>query len=156
LIDIGSRQPYDPNPGASDRAIIEEGVEVTIEPQDGAYRQSEARLGQGAIVAEIRNHSRKAVPEYALEPGGRSFWVIYRKDSRWLSAFIADSKNQQLDRFDVPTVLHPPSRPWRQSIAQWQLTGILDKTRPGGSESAALLMLPWVTCTEQACCKVGN
>lgn len=156
LIDIGRKQPYDPNPGASDRAIVEDGIEVTIEPQEGTYRQHESRLAQGSIVAQFQNHSRKPLPEYALEPGGRSFWVVYRKGDAWLSAFISDSRNPELDRYDVPTVIHRPTRPWRQSIAQWQLTGILDRSRPGGGEIMAMEMQPWTTCIELGCCKIGN
>ncbi len=155
LLEIGRKQPYDPNPGASDRAIVKDGIELTIEPQDGAYRQSESRLRQGAIVAEMRNHSQKPVPGFALEPGGRSFWVVYRKGSSWFSAFIADSKDSKMDRFDVPTTIHVPTRAWRQSIAQWQLGGILERTRPGDGTVLATELQPWVTCMELGCCRPG-
>ena len=156
LIDLGRRQAYDTNPGASDRAMVEDGIEVTIEPQDGTFRQSRARLARGSIVAQFRNNSQRPLPAYALEPGGRSFWVVYRKGEEWYSAYIADSKNSKLDRYDVPTIIHPPSRPWRQSIAQWQLAGVLDHSRPGGEDVFASEVLPWTTCVDQGCCKGGN
>lgn len=156
LIEIGRRQAYDPNPGASDRAEIKDGIQVTIEPQDGAYRNTRARLAKGAIVAQFHNHSQRPVPEYALQPGGRSFWVVYKKGDQWLSAYIADSKNRELDRFDLPTLVHPPTRPWRQSIAQWQLGGVLQRhDRPGGESAMAATLYPWATCDDGDCCKVG-
>jgi hypothetical protein len=156
LLEIGHKQAYDQNPGASDRAIVQDDIEVTVEPQDGAYRQTRDRLAKGAVVAEFTNHSQKTLRAYALEPGGHSYWVVYQKGDAWFSAFIADSKNKELDRYDVPTVIHPPTRPWRQSIAQWQLGGILDHSRPGGAELMATQTFPWVTCLDLGCCKVGN
>lgn len=156
VLDIGRRQSYDPNPGASDRAVVEDDIEVTIEPQEGTYRQSEERLALGSVVAELQNHSQKPLRKYALAPGGRSYWVVYKKKDQWLSAFIAESPNRDLDRFDVPTVIHPPTRAWRQSIAQWQLRGILERSRPGGADLMAEEVLPWTTCLAKGCCKVGD
>lgn len=155
ILEIGRRQSYDQNPGASDRAIVQYDIEVTIEPQEGTYRQNEAQLARGAVVAELRNHSKKPLLSYALAPGGSSYWVVYRKQGQWLSAFISET-DKSLDRFDVPTVIHPPTRPWRQSIAQWQLSGILSRSRPGGDETMATQLLPWTTCIEKGCCKVGD
>jgi len=157
LIEIGRGQAYDTNHGAAARAIVRDGIEVTIQPQDGAYRQSEARLSQGAIVAVLINHSKKPLSDLALPPGGRSFWVVYREKTEWLSAFIADSPDgRQLDQPAVPTMVHPSGRPWRQSIAQWQLAGVLEKTRPGGDIAVLLGMVPWVSCMELGCCRPGT
>jgi hypothetical protein len=156
LIELGRKQSYDPNPGASHRAIVENGIEVTVEPQDGAYRQTETRLGMGAIVATLTNHSPKPLPAYALGPSGRSFWIVYRKGTEWFSAYIGDSRNGKLDRFDVPTMIHVPTRPWRQSIAQWQLTEVLEKSRPGDGTLLASEVVPWVTCMELGCCRPGR
>jgi hypothetical protein len=155
IIDLGGKQVYDTNPGASARGIVYAGVEVTIQPQDGAYRQTEARLGHGAIVAVLINHSRNSVRELALAPSGRSYWVVYRR-KEWYSAFIADSPDGRgLDRVGVPTMVHYSGRPWRQSIAQWQLTGVLQETRPGGGMFAAWEVVPWVTCMQLGCCRPG-
>lgn len=154
LLEIGRRQHYDANPGASDRAEVADGIQVTIEPQDGEYRQSEERLAQGAIVALLHNHSQKPLPKYALEPGGKSYWLVYRKKDRWLSAFIAESGNGQYDRFDIPTVIHPPTREWRQSIAQWQLSSVLGRERRGGSDYLLEEVTPWTTCIAKGCCRL--
>lgn len=154
LLEIGRRQAYDANPGAADRAELQEGIELTIEPQDGEYRQSEEQLARGAIVAQLRNNSRQPYPRYALEPGGRSFWVVYRKKDRWLSAFVSDSRNRDLDRFDIPTIIHPPTRAWRQSIAQWQLVGLLNHSRPGGSDAMSVSYTPWTSCLLKGCCSL--
>jgi hypothetical protein len=156
LLELGRGQVYDTNHGAAARAIVSDGIEVTIQPQDGAYRQSEARLGQGAIVAVLINHSGKPLSDLALPPGGRSYWVVYRQKGEWLSAFIADAPgDRQLDRVAVPTTIHPAGRPWRQSIAQWQLAGVLERTRPGGDVAVLLAMQPWVSCMELGCCRPG-
>ena len=156
LLELGRGQAYDTNHGAAARAIVSDGIEVTIQPQDGAYRQSEARLAQGAIVAVLINHSRKPLSDLALPPAGRSYWVVYRQKGEWLSAFIADMPgDRQLDRVAVPTMVHPAGRAWRQSIAQWQLAGVLERTRPGGNVTALLGMVPWVSCMELGCCRPG-
>ena len=63
---------------------------------------------------------------------------------------------EPLLRRDLPTLVHPPTRPWRQSIAQWQLAGVLERhDRPGGELALAATVYPWVTCNEIDCCKVG-
>ena len=97
LIEIGRRQAYDPNPGASDRAEIKDGIQVTIEPQDGAYRNTRARLAKGAIVAQFHNHSQRPVPEYALEQ-----WL--RCDALWPALFTDEQAHlvqQSLDEAQV-------------------------------------------------------
>ena len=156
LIDVGRGQQYDANPGASDRTKWAEGIEVTVEPQDGAYRLSVGELGQGRVVAKFINHSDQVVKELALPAGGSSFWVVYRDRGAWYSAFIADSKEQGLDRLAVPTMYHVPTRDWQQSIAQWQLPGVIGDKVPGGGGAPLLLAAggtPWVTCSSAGCCK---
>lgn len=155
LIEIGRGQHYDANPGASDRTIWAEGVEVTVEPQDGAYRLKVGELGQGRVVARFINHSDQVVKELALPARGASFWVVYRDRGAWYSAFIAESGDAGLDRLAIPTMYHVPTRSWRQSIAQWQLPGVIGDKAPGGG--LPLLKAsggtPWVTCSSAGCCK---
>lgn len=154
LLELGRRQRYDANPGASDRTEFQAGVQVTVEPQDGAYRLSLSQLGQGRVVAKFINHSDRVVKELSLPPRGVSFWVVYRVGTEWYSAFIADAKDQGLDRVGIPTMYHEPTRAWRQSIAQWQLPGVIGDKAPGGGVSLlAAGTIPWVTCSSAGCCK---
>ncbi len=155
LRELGRKQPYDANPGASDRAILEEGAEVTIEPQDGAFRLSRAQLGEGRIVARFVNNSDKPVKRYALPARGTSYWVVYQVKGEWLSAIIADSRDRELDRFNIRTRLHQPTRSWLQSISQWQLAGVLGNGAPGGGPFptiAAGKISSWTTCERFGCC----
>lgn len=155
LIEVGRGQQYDPNPGASDRTRFTDDIEITVEPQDGAYRLTVGELSQGRVVARFINHSDRVVKELALPARGASFWVVYRERGAWYSAFIADAPDQGLDRLAVPTLYHEPTRNWRQSIAQWQLPGVVDDLIPGGGGVAlhAAGGTPWVTCSSAGCCK---
>ncbi len=155
LLDVGRGQQYDANPGASDRTVWQEGIEVTVEPQDGAYRLTIGELGQGRVVAKFINHSDQTVKPLALPARGTSYWVVYRVAGTWYSAFIADAKDQGLDRVGIPTMYHEPTRAWRQSIAQWQLPGVIGDMVPGGGVRllSAGGTTPWVTCSSAGCCK---
>jgi hypothetical protein len=156
VIEIGRKQVYDVNPGASARARLDSGLEVTIEPQDGSFRLSDKQLAGGRIVARFINHSSRPIRDYALPPRGTSYWVIYQDKGQWISAVIADSRSRDLDRLNVPTVIHKPSRPWRQSVAQWQLESALDMESPGGGtrEIAVGSVMPWITCFAAGCCRL--
>ncbi len=154
VLEIGRKQVYDVNPGASARAQFEEGLEVTIEPQDGTYLLNEKQLAGGRIVARFINHGSRPVRDYALPPKGTSYWVIYQDKGEWYSAVIADSRSRDLDRVGVRTMIHRPSRPWRQSLSQWQLASAITMEEPGGAarEIAVGSVRPWVTCIQSGCC----
>lgn len=158
VLAIARKEPYDPIPGASDRVLLDSGEEVTIEPQDGTYRLTRKTLAAGRVVAKLINHGDKPIPRWALAARGTSYWVVYQdKAGAWMSAFLAEGQNARLDRFGLPTTLHPAARPWRQAIAQWQLPNVHGDTRPGGAvvhAVAAASLMPWVNCTEGDCCKV--
>lgn len=156
VIEIGRKQVYDANPGASARARLETGLEVTIEPQDGSFRLSDKQLAGGRIVARFINHTSRPIRDYALPPKGTSYWVIYQDKGQWISAVIADSRSRDLDRLNIPIVIHKPSRPWRQSVAQWQLESALDMDSPGGAvrEIAVGSVMPWITCFSGGCCRL--
>ena len=158
VLEFARKQGYDPIPGASDRAVLETGEEVTIEPQDGTYRLTRKTLAAGRVVAKLINHGDKPIARYGLPARGMSYWVVYQdKSGAWMSAFLADGQNSRLDRLGIPTELHPAGRPWRQSIAQWQLASVQANSRPGGAlvEAAATATLsPWVNCTDDDCCRI--
>jgi hypothetical protein len=153
---IGDRQAYDVNPGASASALLDQGAQVTIQPFDDAWRVDEKTLAAGVVVAKLLNASDLPVPRYGLPPNGSAYWVVYRDGDAWKSSFIADDPSRKYDRYGVPTLKHRPSRPWRQSIAQWQLPGILgqaDQKKGLGALGVALGEQPWITCTPLGCCK---
>jgi hypothetical protein len=160
VIELARKEPFDAQPGASDRALLETGEEVTIEPQDGIYRLHDAQLAEGRVVAKFVNHSDKPVRRYALFPKGTSFWVVYQVKGEWLSAYIANSQDRSLDRFNLATVRHPAPRNWRQAIAQWQLPDAYPPMRPGGAVMMRTLatgkLQPWTSCTDDGCCGVPD
>ncbi|MBK6780245.1 MAG: hypothetical protein IPG75_11860 [Gemmatimonadetes bacterium] len=61
----------------------------------------------------------------------------------------------KFDVLDVRTIGHPPTRPWRQSVSQWQLPGVLGEKVGMGALGTVLRTgtLPWVTCATDLCCK---
>jgi hypothetical protein len=159
IIEIARKQAYDLNPGASDRIEIEDGIEITIEPQDGAYRLSRKELAGGRVIGRFINHSDKVIRRYSLAPRGTTYWVVYEQKGEWLAAFISDGRSRELDRFGMKTVLHPPTRPWLQSIAQWQLPDVIHPNTPGGAPRemrnlvlAGKTVLPWGSCGPEICC----
>lgn len=154
VLELGRKQVYDVNPGASARARIADGLEVTVEPQDGSYRLTEQQLAGGRIVARFINHGSKPVPEYGLPAKGTSYWVVYAEKGQWYSSIIADSRSRDYDRLSVQIQIHRPNRPWRQSIAQWQLASALAMEAPGGAPRAIATgeVRPWVTCFAMGCC----
>lgn len=156
VLELARKQVYDINPGASARAELDEGAQVTLEPQDGTYRLSEAQLATGRVVGRFINNSDKPVRRYGLAPRGTSYWVVYRgARGEWLSAVISDGRSRELDRYGLRTTMHIPTRPWRQSIAQWQLAGVLMDRAPGGGmlrELAVGRVAPWVNCRAAGCC----
>lgn len=160
VLEVARKERFDRQPGASDRGLLATGEEITLEPQDGIYRLRDKQLAEGRVVAKFINHSDKPVPKYALPPKGSSFWVVYQVKGEWLSAFIADSRDRSLDRFNLATVRHPSERPWRQAIGQWQLPDAYGPMRPGGAVMSRLLaigrIMPWVSCTELGCCTVPD
>lgn len=158
VLAVGRAQAYDANPGASHRALLEDGIEATVEPQEGSYRNPKDGFDRGVVVARFINHSDASLARLGLQPRGTTYWFIYRKEGQLVSALIPDTESGKFDVLDVPTVLHPPTRSWRQSVAQWQLPGILDQSRGMGAlgVSAAAGQIPWTVCLEYGCCKLGQ
>lgn len=158
VLAIATKEPYDPVPGASDRVLLDSGEDVTIEPQDGTYRLTRKSLAAGRVVAKLINHSDKPIPRWGLAARGTSYWIVYQdKAGAWMSGFVAEGRNARLDRFGVPTTLHPAPRRWLQAIAQWQLPYVHEDSRPGGGvlrAAAVTSVMPWVNCTEKDCCKL--
>jgi hypothetical protein len=158
VLELARKEHFDPQPGASDRAVLPTGEEVTVQPQDGIYRLTDKQLAQGRVVAKFVNNDDKPVRRYALFPKGTSYWVVYQLKGEWLSAFIADNRDRSMDRFNLATVRHPAPREWRQAIAQWQLTDAYSMImQPGGAMSRAValgLLGPWTACAKDGCCMV--
>jgi hypothetical protein len=86
-----------------------------------------------------------ALKRLGLAPGATTYWLIYRSGNRLLSDFIADLPDSSYDRTGVATLVHRPKRPWRQSIAQWQLPGDVEGLGAGVMLSAAAASQPWTT-----------
>ncbi len=154
VLAAGRAGTYDQNPGASHRAALDDGVEVTIEPAEGAYRIGKDGFDQGVVVARLVNHGQGAVARLGIEPGATTYWLVYRREGELYSALITDLPTARSDLTDIATILHPPTRPWRQSLAQWQLPGVLGEAKGMGALGlVAGGQIPWVTCTEWGCCK---
>jgi hypothetical protein len=157
VIEIGEQQSYDENPGASHQDILDRGTLAVIEAQVGVYQISREMLDQGVVVARFRNLGDTPLERLSLVPKHTTFWYIYQKEGKLLSSYIVDGPDSTADQYHIPTMLHPPDRPWRESIAQWQLPGVLHG-EGGGGLGAGLAdgSLPWVTCTDLGCCKPRN
>jgi hypothetical protein len=157
VLALGRRQVYDENIGAAARTVLESAIDVTLEPMDDAYAADSATLAKGVVVARFINHGQDSLPRLGLAPGAVTYWLIYRRDGQLLSDFIADAKDAHYDRSAVPTDLHIPTRPWRQTIAQWQLPGPVAGMGAGAThllvEAASQ---PWISCIQRGCCKPSS
>jgi len=154
----GKGQSYDSNPGASDEDVLDSGVVAVIEPQEGVFQLDTTQLAEGYVIGRFINKSDKGIKRLGLPPRGTTYWFVYQRNGQWLSAYIADSDSTGYDRPDVPMVIHYPSRPWLQSVAQWQLPGVIgDKPAGGlgalGSVGLAEGSQPWISCVTIGCCK---
>ncbi len=156
VIAAGRAQHFDENPGSSLTAILDDGVRATIEPDAGAYNLTPEELDKGVVVARFRNAGDTPLKRLGIIPKGTTFWFIYRKDKQLMSAYIADTESGEYDVVDVPTILHPPTRPWRQSVAQWQLPGVIGE-KVGAARTALYGgQQPWITCVALGCCKPAS
>lgn len=156
VIQAGRGQRYDENPGSSLTAILDDGVRAIIEPDEGAYNLTREALDEGVVIARFRNQGDTPLKRLGIIPKGTTFWFIYRKDKQLMSAYIADTESGEYDVVDVPTILHPPTRPWRQSVAQWQLPGVIGE-KVGAARTALYGgQQPWATCSDTGCCKPAS
>lgn len=153
---LGQKQHYDPNIGAADRTILEDSVDVTLEPMDDAFATDSNRLAKGVVVARMINHSKAALKRLGLAPGATTYWLIYQKEGKLFSDFVADVTDSSYDRTGVETMMHRPDRPWHQSIAQWQLPGPVGGMGAGAALAVTDNSVPWTTCNTYGCCKPGN
>ena len=154
VLALGKRQVYDANIGAAARTVLENEIDVTIEPMDDSYLADSVTLARGLVVARFINHGQDSLPRLGLAPGAMTYWLIYRRNGQLLSDFIADARDAHYDRTGVTTDLHVPTRDWRQSLAQWQLPGSV-----AGMGAGAIPLLvgapfqPWIACIQRGCCK---
>jgi hypothetical protein len=153
---LGRKQGYDPDIGAAARTLVDDSLDVTLEPMDNAFATDSAHLGRGVVVARLINHSNRALKRLGLAPGATTYWLIYRKGDQLLSDFIADAPDSSYDRTGVTTLMHRPKRPWKQSIAQWQSPGDVEGLGAGAMLMAATSSQPWTTCNPFGCCKPAD
>lgn len=155
VIEAGRAGRYDQNPGSSHRAVLDGVADLTLEPLEGAYRTPKDAFDKGVVVARLVNNGDSALARLGIQPRSTTFWFIYRKDGTLFSAFIPDVPTDKFDVIGVRTIGHPPTRPWRQSVSQWQLPGVLgEKVGMGALGTVAYSgSMPWVTCTTDLCCK---
>ncbi len=164
VLAAGRAGTYDVNPGASHRAEVGNTI-ATLEPAEGAYRNPPSAFDEGVVIGRVVNNTDTPLPQFGLVPRGTTYWFIYRREGKLLSAFVPDVKDTDHDVVDLPTRLHPPTRPWRQSVAQWQLPGVLDDRngpdpKQGLGALGALPVVasggvdPWMACTTLGCCTV--
>jgi hypothetical protein len=159
IIEVGRSQHYDENPGSSDESILDDGVRAIIEPEEGVWRLDSTALKQGVVVGRFRNRSDLPLARLGLFPGGTTYWFISQGEKGLTSAFIADTTVAGYDVTGIATMIHKPSRPWRQAVAQWQLPDVLRKEMGLGAlgtlgvdkESG-----PWIACVTLGCCKLIN
>lgn len=155
---VGKGQAYDATPGASDEDVLDSGVVAIIEPQEGVFQLDTTQLAKGYVIGRFINKSDKGIKRLGLPPGGTTYWFVYQRDGKWVSAYIADSDSSGYDRPDVPMVIHYPSRPWLQSVAQWQLPGVIGDKPTRGLGALGVIGLaegsqPWISCVTIGCCK---
>ena len=157
VLALGKRQSYDGNIGAAARTVLENAIDVTLEPMDDAYAADSVTLAQGVVIARFVNHGQDSLARLGLAPGSVTYWLVYRRDGQLLSDLVADTKDAHFDRLGVLTDLHIPTRAWRQSIAQWQEPGPVDGFGAGASHLVvAAGMQPWIACLQRGCCKLTS
>jgi hypothetical protein len=108
------------------------------------------------VVARFTNQGDIPLKRLGIIPKGTTFWFIYRKDKQLMSAYIADTESGEYDVVDVPTIAHPATRPWRQSVAQWQLPGVIGEKVAVARTVLYGGQLPWISCEETGCCKPSS
>jgi len=153
IIEVGRTLTYDENPGASDESILEDGVRAIIEPQVGVWQLDSATLDQGIVVGRFRNRTDKPLRRLGLLPGGVTYWFIYRQEGKLLSAYVPDTTARDFDVTEVETMYHHATRPWRQSVAQFQLPDVLRHEKALRALGVDTNGQPWISCTGEGCCK---
>lgn len=156
--EAGRSQSYDENPGASDEDVLDSGVVAVIEPQVGVYQLDTVQLAKGYVIGRFRNKTQTGLKRLGLAPGGTTYWFVYKgTDGRFVSSYVADSDSSGYDRANIPMTIHKPSRPWKQSVAQWQLPGVIGEKE--GMGALGMVMVggqPWISCVMTGCCKPLN
>jgi hypothetical protein len=134
-------------------------VRAIIEPEEGVWRLDSTALIQGVVVGRFRNRSDVPLKRLGLIPRGTTYWFISMGEKGLTSAFIADTSVGGYDVVGAATMIHRPSRPWRQSVAQWQLPDVLRKEMGLGALGAMGVDKgsgPWIACMTLGCCKLIN
>ena len=155
VLEAGRKQEYDDNPGASHQDVLDDGVIAVIEPQVGVYGIDTLMLAQGVVVARFKDLGDTPLERLSLVPRLTTFWYIYRKEGKLFSAYVVDSPDSKWDQYDIPTMLHPPTRRGggSRSPSGRCRTCCDGDDKKGLGAGLAQGGLPWVTCTDLGCCK---
>jgi hypothetical protein len=121
--------------GAADRALIDDKVDVIIEPEANSYKLTRQELAAGRIVARFHKSGGGEVRRLGLtEKDTVSYWTVSQQNGVYIGRFVSESFDTSyaidIDWHDSTAKAITASEPnlaWTQSIAQWRFDVL-----PGG------------------------
>ena len=159
LLTYAQSQQFWSRLGAADRALIDDKVDVIIEPEANSYKLTRQELAAGRIVARFLKSGGGEVRRLGLtEKDTVSFWTVSQQNGVYIGRFVSESFDTSYaididwhDSTAKAATAMEPNLAWTQSIAQWRFDVL-----PGGGTPFALLAdkgTGWATCTAWGCCR---
>jgi hypothetical protein len=147
--------------GAADRALIDDKVNVIIEPEANSYKLTREELDAGRIVARFHKDAGGEVRRLGLtEKDTVSYWTVSQQNGEYIGRFVSESFDTsyaiQIDWHDSTAkalIASEPNLPWTQAIAQWRF----NVPAAGGTPFPLLAEsgTGWATCTAWGCCRTN-
>lgn len=159
LLSYAQNQQFWSRLGAADRALIDDSVDIIIEPEANSYKLTRQELAAGRIVAKFHKSGAGEVRRLGLtEKDTVSYWTVSQQNGVYVGRFVSESFDTsyaiEIDWHDSTAKAITASEPnlaWTQSIAQWRFDVL-----PGGGTPFPLLAdkgTGWATCTAWGCCR---
>jgi hypothetical protein len=159
LLAYAQNQQFWTRLGAADRAIIDDNVDVIIEPEANNFKLTRQELSAGRIVARFIKTSGGEVRRLGLlDKDTVSYWTVSQQGNDYVGRFVSASFDTSyaiaIDWHDSTSkglVPSEPNLPWTMSIAQWRF----DIPAGGGTPFALVADkgTGWATCTAWGCCR---
>ena len=159
LLTYAQNQQFWGRLGAADRALIDEKVNIIIEPEANGYKLTRQELAAGRIVARFHKSPGGEVRRLGLtEKDTVSYWTVSQQNGAYIGRFVSESFDTSYaieiewhDSTAKALTASEPNLPWTQSIAQWRF----DVPAGGGTPFPLLAEsgTGWATCTAWGCCR---
>ncbi len=159
LLAYAQNQQFWTRLGAADRAIIDDSVDVIIEPEASNFKLTRQELAAGRIVARFIKTGGGEVRRLGLlDKDTVSYWTVSQQGNDYVGRFVSASFDTSyaitIDWHDSTSKgLAPsePNLPWTMSIAQWRF----DPETGGGTPFPLVASkgTGWATCTAWGCCR---